>query len=159
MKNTSRILATLFVCAVAAMIAATLSTQSSQAAPKSIAIIQTDLSDYPPGTQVNVTGSGWLASEVVELMFAETATMPPGGFKDGPFVFYATADDLGNIVNGEFYTDQHDVGVSFQLTAKGAISGRTAQTTFTDSLAGLFQIDGDTAGGTATSHDWDQLYA
>jgi VCBS repeat-containing protein len=157
MTNTSRILATLSVCAAAAMIAATLSTQSSQAAPK--ATIQTDLSDYPPGTQVNVTGSGWLASEVVELTFTETATTPPGGFTDGPFIFFATSDGLGNIANGGFSTDQHDVGVHFLLTAKGAISGRTAQTMFTDNLPGLFQIDGNATGGTATSHDWDQVFA
>src|SRR6266581_2967470 len=110
----------------------------SRAGVKSEATVETDSPDYPPGTQVNVTGSGWLPSEVVQLTFTETATVPPGGFTDGPFVFYATADGLGNIANGEFYTDQHDVGVQFLLTAKGVISGRTAQTTFTDSLLSLF---------------------
>jgi hypothetical protein len=156
MKITSRLLASLTICVAATALAATLTTQSPQAAAK--ATIQTDLADYPPETQVNVTGSWFLAGEVVELTFTETATTPPGGFTDGPFVFYATADGLGNIANGDFYTDQHDIGVHFLLTAKGAISGRTAQTTFTDNLPGLFQIDGNATGGTGTSHDWDQVF-
>src|SRR5438093_13732266 len=94
-------------------------TLTTHAAPKAATVV-TDLSDYPPGTQVNVIGTGWLAGEVVELTFTETATTPPGGYTDGPFVFYATADGLGNIANGDFYTDQHDTGVTFTLTAKGS---------------------------------------
>src|SRR5262249_18266448 len=86
--------------------------------------------------QVKVTGSGWLEGEVVELTFTETATDPPGGFVDGPFIFYATAQPDGTISNGDFYPDEHDRGVTFLLTAKGAISGRTAQTTFTDNISG-----------------------
>jgi VCBS repeat-containing protein len=158
MKAGTRLLASLSLCAVATMMAAMLTTQSSQAVGK--ATIQTDLADYPPKTQVNVTGSGWLQGEVVELTFTETATTPPGGYTDGPFVFYATADDLGNIANGDFYTDQHDIGVHFLLTAKGVVSGRWAQTTFTDGLADLFWIDGDaTTPAGSTAHDWDQVYA
>src|SRR5215471_7165495 len=37
----------------------------SRADAKSKATVETDRPDYPPGTQVNVTGSGWLAGEVV----------------------------------------------------------------------------------------------
>src|SRR5262245_16320559 len=50
---------------------------------KSTATIQTDLLDYAPNTQVNVTGGGWLPGELVELTFTEVATTPPGGFTDG----------------------------------------------------------------------------
>jgi hypothetical protein len=113
--------------------------QAASAAAKFIATVQTDQEDYPPNTQVLVTGSDWLAREVVELTFTEIATTPPGGYTDGPFVFYATSDAKGNIANGDFYTDQHDIGVTFQLTAKGMLSGRTAQTTFTDGIASLSQ--------------------
>jgi hypothetical protein len=113
--------------------------QSPTAAAKFTATIETDREDYPPNTQVNVTGDGWLPHELVELTFTETATMPPGGFTDGPFIFYATSDAHGDIANGDFYTDEHDAGVSFRLNAKGVISGRTAQTTFTDGLGSLDQ--------------------
>ncbi len=156
MNITSRLLASLTICVAATALAATLTTQFPQAAGK--ATIQTDSVDYPPDTQVNVTGSGWLPGEVVELTFTETATTPPGGFTDGPFIFYATSDAAGDIANGDFQTDQHDLGVHFLLTAKGAISGKTARTTFTDALPGLFEItDGNTI--PATSHDWDQVHA
>ena len=107
-----------------------------------------------------MTGSGWLPRELVELTFTETATMPPGGFTDGPFIFYATSDDQGHIANGDFHTDQHDVGVTFLLTAKGVMSHRTAQTTFTDSLATFFQLDGDASSTfplAAIGHDWSQV--
>jgi uncharacterized repeat protein (TIGR01451 family) len=157
MKAGTRLLVSLSLCAAVTALAATLTTQFPQAAGK--ATIQTDLADYPPDTQVNVTGSGWLAGEVVQLTFTETSTTPPGGYTDGPFVFYATADGQGNIANGEFHTDEHDLGVHFLLTAKGAITGRTAQTTFTDNLPGLFQIDGNATGGTTNSHDWDQVWS
>jgi hypothetical protein len=50
-----------------------------------------------------------------------------------------------------------DHGVTFLLTAKGAISGKTAQTTFTDSLSGLFEIDGNALA--STSHDWSQVWS
>ncbi len=153
MKAGTRSLISLSLCAAVTLLIATLTTQAAGKAT-----IQTDLADYPPNTQVNVTGSGWLSGETVELTFTETATTPPGGVLDAPAVFYAAADAAGNIANGEFHTDQHDLGVHFLLTAKGTISGRWAQTTFTDDLPGLFQIDKDATGGTATSHDWNQVY-
>src|SRR5262249_46224593 len=56
---------------------------------------------------------------------------------------YASADPSGNISNNEFYTDWHDVGISFTLTATGMNSGLTAQTTFTDSAANLDQYAND----------------
>ena len=157
MKRGTRLLLSLSLCAVVTTLAATFTTQFPYAAGR--ATIQTDLADYPPNSQVNVTGAGWMASEVVELTFTETATTPPGGALDSPVTFYANANDQGTIANGEFHTDQHDVGVHFLLTAKGTISGRTAQATFTDGLATLFQIDGDANGSTSDSHDWDQVYA
>jgi uncharacterized repeat protein (TIGR01451 family) len=153
MKAGTRLLISLSLCAAVMILITTLTTQAAGKAT-----VQTDAADYPPNTQVNVTGSGWLAGELVELTFVETSTTPPGGYTDGPFVFYATADGQGNIANGEFYTDDHDLGVHFLLTAKSTISGRMAQTTFTDDLPGLFQIDGNAIGGTASSHDWDQVY-
>src|SRR4051812_23779292 len=56
--------------------------QSPVAAAKFTATVQTDQEDYPPDTQVVVTGSGWLPREVVEMTFTEIATVPPGGYTD-----------------------------------------------------------------------------
>src|SRR6266566_1201515 len=115
---------------------------------KSEATVETDRPDYPPGTQVNVTGSGWLPGEVVELTITETQNISVDGTLDGPFVFRATADAQGNIANGDFSTDQRDLGVTFVLTALGQSSARTAQTSFTDSsYTSIFQLDGNTLTG------------
>ncbi|HEX7795785.1 MAG TPA: hypothetical protein VF456_15590, partial [Vicinamibacterales bacterium] len=103
------------------------------------ASVQTDKPDYLPDSQVNVTGSGWLPGDLVELTFTEIATNPPGGYIDGPFTFYTQVQPDGTIANGDFYTDEHDGGVTFLLTAKATNSGQTAQTTFTDSLGSLDQ--------------------
>ena len=133
----------------------------SRAGVKSQATVETDRPDYPPGTQVNVTGSGWLPGEVVELTITETQNISVDGTLDGPFVFRATADAQGNIANGDFSTDQRDLGVTFVLTALGQSSARTAQTSFTDSsYTSFFQLDGNTltSGGTGL-HDWDQVYS
>ena len=105
MKAGTRVLLSLSLCVVMAAMTASLTTHAAAKA----ATVVTDLSDYPPGTQVNVSGTGWLAGEVVQLTFTETSTTPPGGYTDGPFVFYATADGLGNIANGEFYVDLHRI--------------------------------------------------
>jgi len=96
------------------------------------ATVQTDRSDYFPGENVVITGSGWQAGEVVSLELHED---PP---IDTHPTLYATADNLGNIFNNEFYTDFHDIGITFTLTATGPISGQ-ATTTFTDSPASLDQ--------------------
>jgi hypothetical protein len=93
--------------------------QSAAAASKFTATVATDQEDYPPDTQVNVTGSGWLPREVVELTFTEIATNPPGGYTDGPFIFYATSDAKGSIANGDFYTDEHDIGVHLPARCEG----------------------------------------
>jgi hypothetical protein len=84
------------------------------------ATVATDRSDYYPGENVVITGSGWQAGEVVTLVLHETPTI------DGDFTYYATADASGGISNNEFFTDSHDVGVTFTLTATGANSGLTA---------------------------------
>ena len=34
-------------------------------------MVTTDKADYPPGSMVTVTGSGWDPGEIVELTFAE----------------------------------------------------------------------------------------
>src|SRR5512143_3943163 len=95
--------------------------------------VRTDHLDYYPGQNVVITGFGWQVGEVVSLVIHEDPTLDPD------LTLYATADDMGAIFNNEFYTDWHDIGITFTLTATGANSGLTAQTTFTDSSANLDQ--------------------
>ena len=90
------------------------------------ATLKTDQADYPPGTQVLISGAGWEAGDSVNLTLHETGIPDP----DPDIVLTVTADANGNIVENSFYTDIHDEGVRFYLTAVGTRS--SAQTTFTD---------------------------
>jgi hypothetical protein len=76
---------------------------------------------------VTITGTGWQPGETVTLSFVESPLI------DTHPDLYATADANGNIFNNQFSPDQHDLNISFTLTATGQTSGLVAQTTFTDS--------------------------
>src|SRR6267154_4383253 len=89
------------------------------------ATVKTDAADYPPGTTVNITGSGWQPGEAVSLTLVESPLIDT----HGPYT--VTADANGNISDSSFTTDIHDLNVKFTLTAVGSVS--QAQTTFTDS--------------------------
>ena len=90
------------------------------------ATIQTDQSDYAPGTTVTITGSGWKPGETVNLQLVESPLIDTHG------PFSAVADANGNISNSSFVTDAHDASITFTLTAAGQTSGFQAQTIFTD---------------------------
>src|SRR5438132_950770 len=89
------------------------------------ATVKTDAADYPPGTTVNITGSGWQPGETVTLTLVESPLLDT----HGPYT--ATADAFGNISNSSFVTDTHDENIRFYLTA--AASQSQTQNTFTDS--------------------------
>ena len=92
------------------------------------ATIQTDQSDYAPGTTVTITGSGWKPGETVNLQLVESPLIDTHG------PFSAVADANGNISNSSFVTDAHDASITFTLTAAGQTSGFQAQTVFTDAV-------------------------
>src|SRR5438132_1064278 len=96
------------------------------------ATVKTDAADYPPGTTVNITGSGWQPGETVTLTLVESPLIDT----HGPFT--TVADGNGNISNSSFVTDTHDLLVRFSLTAAGAQS--QAQNTFTDAGANKLQF-------------------
>ena len=81
------------------------------------AVITTDKDDYPPGTPVIMTGTGFGAGETVSLTLHEDPTL-----RSGP-TFTATADANGGFVYSGFAPDSHDIDVRFVLTAKGQTSG------------------------------------
>ena len=91
------------------------------------ATVKTDAADYPPGTTVNISGSGWQPGETVILTLVESPLIDT----HGPFT--AIADANGNISDSSFVTDTHDVNIKFSLTAVGLVS--QARTTFTDAPA------------------------
>ncbi|MGJ0483224.1 MAG: kelch repeat-containing protein, partial [Methylomicrobium sp.] len=95
------------------------------------ATISTNQTDYAPGKDVVVNGSGWEPNEDVMISWQKTkeGTTPENV---GPFPW--TADGNGKLVNKLIYqpVDLTDIDATFVLMAKGALSGFVAQTSFTD---------------------------
>ena len=90
------------------------------------ATVKTDKDDYAPGTTVAITGAGWEPGETVKLVLHHDPT------RDADTELTATATSDGKISNTDFAPANYDIDVRFVLTAIGQISGRRAQTTFTD---------------------------
>src|SRR5438093_2326955 len=114
------------------MVAGGLDTNHSPLATSEVygfATVKTDAADYPPGTTVNITGSGWQPNETVQLSLVEV----PDVDADSPIPLSATADANGNISNSSFTTDWNDAGIKLALTAVGSAS--QAQMKFTDNPA------------------------
>jgi VCBS repeat-containing protein len=115
--------------------AAVLITAAGEAGPADgLATVTTDKQDYSPGETVTVTGAGWLPGETVSMLLHEDPLV------HGDRTLSAVADSSGKIFNDSFHPEDHDFGVRFVLTATGATSGRTAQTTFTDGNKTSFSL-------------------
>jgi Big-like domain-containing protein/carboxypeptidase family protein/Kelch motif protein len=93
------------------------------------ATITTDRTDYAPGTEVVMTGSGFSPNEQVNISLDER----PDAYTDPQYT--VTADDQGNFIFTGFAPQVIDTGRTFVLTAIGQTSGYVAQTTFTDGNA------------------------
>ncbi|QCK15546.1 T9SS type A sorting domain-containing protein [Mangrovivirga cuniculi] len=100
--------------------------------------VSTNKPDYVPGEYVTVRGGGFSPGETVSLLFEEDQNF------HAPYTYYAVADSYGEFINDEYLIEQHDLGVTFTLTATGQSSGITANTTFTDN-------------GTQPAADLDQI--
>src|SRR5437879_7408543 len=87
------------------------------------ATVKTAAADYPPGTTVNITGSGWQPGDTVTLTLVESPLIDT----HGPYT--VTADAFGNISNSSFVTDIHDLSIRFYLTAAGSQSQRSEEHT------------------------------
>ena len=92
-------------------------------------VVKTDAPDYPPGTTVTISGSGFRPGEIVNLTLVESPLIDT----HGPYA--VTADGNGNFTDSSFATDIHDVNVRFWLSAVGSQSGLVAENTFTDATA------------------------
>src|SRR6185436_10863091 len=92
------------------------------------ATVSTEHADYAPGERVTITGSGWQPGETVTLLIREEPETHPD------ITAAAVADAQGRLVNTDFTPGPTDAGRSFTITAVGRLSGRVAQTVFSDAL-------------------------
>jgi hypothetical protein len=88
--------------------------------------VQTDASDYTPGTTVNITGSGFQPNELVTIQLLEFPLIDT----HGPYT--VQADSNGSFNDSSFTTDIHDLNIQFYLTVTGTSSGFQAQNIFSD---------------------------
>jgi hypothetical protein len=121
--------------------------------------ISTDKPDYAPGTPVQMSGTGFQPSEMVDLhlhLWVDQST------EDAPDAT-VDADALGNLSYSGYAPNTTDIGARYHLTAVGRSSGYQAQTIFTD---GLTYIDFSNvpldqpaapASGTATAAECGEL--
>jgi len=99
--------------------------------PVSGATIETNKDDYVPGEIVHVTGTGWQPNETVALFMTED----PETHQD---VTNSVVADSTGAFGMHFYDVQdHDLGVTFTLTATGLTSGSKATVTFYDAQLDL----------------------
>src|SRR5919108_4120421 len=109
------------------------------------AIIRTDRGDYPPGTTVVMTGTGFAVGETVLLELHEDPEVHEIRS------FTVVADANGEFVFTGFAPEEHDLDVRFILTATGQTSDLRAQTTFTDGIALVSSQRNDNGAGGGTS--------
>ncbi|MGN6532044.1 MAG: T9SS type A sorting domain-containing protein [Ginsengibacter sp.] len=114
------------------------------------ATIQTDHLDYPPGSTVIITGTGWLAGETVTLQVLHVGETGDNATSGAHAPFTAIADDNGNVSSSWTVPyDEDELGATLLLTAIGGSSGLNAEWTFTDALPNMTTnpLSGSTLGG------------
>lgn len=108
------------------------------------ASLTTSQDDYSPGEVVHLIGTGWAPGEVVSLDMTED----PDTHEDVRAT--VTADSTGAFSLHFYDVQNHDIGVTFTLTATGAESKSSATVVFRDGNINV-KLDGST---TATTFTW-----
>jgi hypothetical protein len=121
---------------------------SSSLVGSSGAAITTDKMDYEPGQIAHITGRGFQPGETVRLKIHEDPHTPQ---ERG---FDAVADGQGNF-SGDYVVMEYDLNMKFIAGARGLTSGKTAQTTFTDSnVFNVTPLTQTVAAGSTNTFAW-----
>ena len=100
------------------------------------ATISTDQPDYPPGSTVIITGSGFQPGESVTLQVHHYDANGDNDTSPAHQPWTVTADANGNVsATWLVPADEDELGATLLLTADGQSSGLHAEVTFTDSGA------------------------
>jgi hypothetical protein len=97
--------------------------------------ITTDFGDYPPGSTVTITGTGWTSGEVVTVRVTHNPlSLDDSASEHQPWQIIADAS--GNFTTSWYVpTDGDELGASLIATADGEGSGAHAEALFTDAGA------------------------
>ncbi len=122
------------------------------------AVVATDRLDYPPGSTVAISGSGFQPGEPVRLQVIHDGLSGDSLTSGAHAPWYATADASGNVdTTWSVPADEDELGALLELTATGQTSGVVASAQFTDGpIAGnLDQAHNGGVGKTPVSPvDW-----
>src|SRR5947207_3510418 len=92
----------------------------------SAATVTTDQADYPPGSTVYITGSGFAAGETVQCQVLHSPTGGDDATSPAHQPWTTTADDAGNIsTTWGVPLDEDELNATLQLTTTGQTSGLT----------------------------------
>src|SRR6266545_2526074 len=86
----------------------------------------TDKDDYAPGETVNLSGAGWQANDVLDILLDETPR------NHDPVSWTITVDENHGFTDASYVVQESDLGVTFTITATSRATGDVAQATFTD---------------------------
>lgn len=106
---------------------------ASFADAQSPATVVTNRDDYSPGDTAIISGFGFSANEAVQLDIGCTGAAPPT-------TLYTNANSSGNFTGVLYAITSEHAGQECTVTATGLSSGRTDQTTFTDTSLGLGRV-------------------
>jgi hypothetical protein len=105
------------------------------------ASVNTERDDYSPGQVVEISGSGFLAGEQVQLQVQYKPTNSAVPFRSelanlasGHIPWYVTADGAGNIAS-EWLVEEDSAGQTLLLTADGVSSNLHAEKVFFDAAS------------------------
>ena len=95
--------------------------------------ITTDQPDYPPGSTVIITGSGFQAGESIQMQVKHYNTEGNNATAPEHQPWHIIADNLGNFTTSWYIPlDGDEIGATLIVLADGALSGLHAETFFTD---------------------------
>ena len=92
--------------------------------------ISTDKDDYQPGDVVHLTGYGWQAGDVLDIVLTDDP------LTHDPHVWTVEVGTDGTFRDQTYVVDEGDLFVTFTLVATSRATGRSLTVVFTDNIVG-----------------------
>ena len=101
--------------------------------PNPPATVTTDASDYPPGSVVTISGTGWDPGSMVILKLVRQPSFAT------ELVWDVFADANGNFIDTSYSTTWDDAGASFVITAASGSGDYAVSASFTDAVSDCYR--------------------
>lgn len=91
-------------------------------------VINTDKDDYQPGDTVFLSGSGWPANDVLDIVLTDEP------LSHEPHRWSVDVDESGSFRDSTYVVDEGDLNVTFTLVATSRATERSLTVVFTDNI-------------------------